>query len=100
LTVPASPDGYQPLIAEVDGVPKGAKIDTAHPQYVAATKAAHAAGLTQQQFSRLLAHEAQRVAASANKPPSPPPSAPAAPREFPGYDRMTMRQRLAAAGRV
>ena len=77
--IPASPDAYQPTVAELDGVPKGVKIDTAHPQYKAAAQAAHAAGLSQAQFSRLLAHEAQRVAANAAKAAPKPASTPAKP---------------------
>lgn len=104
MTVPASPDAYQPTVAELDGVPKGVRIDTAHPSYKAAAQAAHAAGLTQAQFSRLLAHEAQRVAAHAKASPSSAPAAPPAPapalkpRVIEGYAQMTMRQKLAAAG--
>jgi hypothetical protein len=94
-TIPATPDAYQPIVAELEGVPKGVRIDTDHPTYKAAAKAAHAAGLSQHQFSRLLAHEAQRVAAHAKASP---PSAPAAaPPPAPDWLKMTTRQKFGAA---
>jgi hypothetical protein len=101
--IPTSPEGYQPVIADLPDVPKGMRIDTSHPDYAAARKAAHAANLTQRQFGLVLAIEAQRVAAraKATKPSAPPAAPPPAPAEkIPGYAQMTMRQKLAAAGKV
>ena len=121
-TIPPSPDHYQPIVAELDGVPKGVTIATDHPQYKAATQAAFAAGLSQNQFSRLLAHETQRVvaaskaASAAPKPAAPAPKPAAAPansrhvtpatelprREPPPrpYNQMTMAEKLNRFGHL
>jgi hypothetical protein len=103
--IPASPDGYQPIVAELDGVPKGVKIDTQHPAYKAATQAAHAGRLSQAQFSRILAHEAQRVhaaskaASAAPKPAAAPrPTAPAT--DTRPWKSLTFAEKLARGGHV
>ena len=98
-TVPKSADGYLPTVIGF----KDAKVDTADPRYKAATAAAHKAGLTQHQFSHLLAHEAERVIASQAKPApatKPAETPAAASRKIEGYANMSFAEKLAAAGHV
>jgi hypothetical protein len=100
--VPASHDQYLPTIV---GDIKGVVIDTKDARYVAATKAAHAAGLSQNQFGRMLAIEAERVTAAharaaqqVAKPAETPAAKPAAPAK--ALKDMTFTERMIAAGHV
>ena len=96
----------------------GVKINTTDPRYVSAVASAREAGLSQAQFSKMLAGEARRVvdahkaakaaaapkAASPSSAPaaSPPPPAPApkpAPAPTP-YKNMSFAERLAAGGHL
>ena len=97
--VPASPEAYLPNIV---GDIKNVTIDTSSPLYVAARKSAHAAGLTQNQFGRMLAIEAERVTAARSKSAptaeTPAPATPAAPAK--ALKDMTFTERMIAAGHV
>jgi len=96
-----APHEYLPTVI---GFP-GAKVDVADPRYVSATKAASAAGLTQEQFSRMLAIEAERVSnqqAAAPAAPTVPALAAAPARAAPEvpYAEMSMSAKLAKFGHV
>lgn len=83
-----SAEDYKPVLP--DGV-NGVTIDASHQHFKAAQKLAFDNGLTQQQFSALLGHEARRVL-DARKPASPAPD----PGKIPGYDKMSFAQKIAA----
>ena len=105
--VPASHDQYLPTIV---GDIKGVTIDTKDARYVAATKAAFSAGLSQNQFGRMLAIEAKRVVAAQKRAPpaaaavaAPTPAAaaaaaPAAPAK--AWKDMSFSERMVAGGQV
>ena len=88
---PATADSYAPTLPA--DFSARVTIAAAHPRFKAAQQAAHKAGLTQAQFSALLAHEAQNVLdVSKTK------SARATPRaKIDGYDRMSFAQKSMVA---
>jgi hypothetical protein len=93
-TVPLDASGYRPIVHGY----ADARVDTADPRYAAATKAAHAAKLTQHQFSQMLGVEAQRVSGAHAKPAAAAAPARAAP-EVP-YDQLSMSAKLAKFGHL
>lgn len=69
-TVPEKPEGYKPELPKdfkIEGLPDGVeiKINDKDPRLAAARTIAKDLGLSQDQFSRLLTLEAQRIAADA-----------------------------------
>lgn len=96
--VPANPEAYLPTVTGF----KDAKVDVADPRYHAARTAAFKAGLSQGQFSQMLGFEASRVVDSQSKadPAKPAAVAPAERKTIPGYEKMTMSEKLAAAGHL
>ena len=101
--VPQSPEHYRPEFEKRPHFPDNIGIDDKNPRYIAAAKAAHEAGLTQKQFSKLLAHEIEsevqrRAREQKNAAPPKPEPQRTEPAKIPGYDKMTMAQKLAAAG--
>lgn len=105
MTVPTSPEGYQPLFDRRPGIPEGTKIDTSHPRWKSATATAHAAGLSQEQFSKLLTHEVESHVRASHPAPAAPPAAPAPRPAAPSadakpYAERSFAEKLAAAGHL
>lgn len=61
--LPKTAEEYQPVLPK--GLPDDLKIDVKDPRFIEARKVAHEAGLTQDEFSKVLGLEAQRALAQA-----------------------------------
>jgi len=61
--VPKAPGEYKAELPKIDGLPEGLQIDVNDPRFKAAAEFAHAAGLSQKDFSAMLGFEAQRLMA-------------------------------------
>lgn len=96
--IPPSPDAYKPVVQGFEG----ATVDTADQRYRDAAAAAHAAGITQRQWSALLGIEAKRVASQA-KPAAPAATQAAAPApaaKVDGYEKLSFSAKLALGGHL
>lgn len=61
--VPATAADYKGELPKIEGLPEGVTVDVNDPRFKAAAEVAHAAGLSQKEFSALLGVEAQRMIA-------------------------------------